>query len=72
MIDKKSYEYQEQSIKSKIMEARQAGVCDRNGATIPTHQRGYMGKGDWSRVTDKERFDANYDLIDWSDNGTVQ
>ena len=56
----------EQRIKSKIMDGRMRGVCDRNGHTIERYKRGYVGKGDWSRVQDKSRFDENYDKIDWS------
>lgn len=57
---------QQQQIKNTIMDARTRGVCDRVGNTIPRQKRGYVGKGDWSRVRDKTTFDANYERIDWS------
>lgn len=56
----------EQVIKSKIMAARDRGVCDRYGRSYPKNRRGSAGKGDRLRHVDKDRYERNYQLIDWT------
>ena len=55
----------EQVIKSKIMDGRERGVCDRNGNSLPREKRGAAGKGDRLRHVDKAKYDQNWDMIDW-------
>jgi hypothetical protein len=55
----------EEPIKKKIVENYKRGKCDRNGKTYPKHRQGNAGKSDWSIQIDKEKFDENYDKIDW-------
>jgi len=50
----------EEIIKAKIVEARERGVCDRDGVTLPRAKRGVAGKGDRFRHIDKKKFDENY------------
>lgn len=42
-----------------------AGYTDSDGQP-PLHYRGGNGKGCWYREVNKEKFDKNYDKIDWS------
>jgi len=53
----------EEPIKKAIVNARERGVCDRNGVTLPKAKRGAAGKGDRFRPVDKARYDENYERI---------
>ena len=75
-MDRKA-EQQEQKIKQAIVNGRDRGVCDRNGNTIPKHQRNASGKGDRHRhgsSADLRRYsESTYWTIRQQriDNGTV-
>jgi hypothetical protein len=52
----------EQVVKAKIVEARERGLCDREGRTLPPGKRGGAGKGDRLRSVNRERYEAGYVL----------
>jgi hypothetical protein len=52
----------EQAVKAKIVEARERGVCDREGRTLPRAKWGAAGKGDRLRPVNRERYEAGYVL----------